>query len=412
MDKNIKLPFGLKDGNLVHISEIDKATNGKKCNCICPSCGDLLTARAMGKIRTPHFSHRTSCCSYGLQTALHLFVKEVLSESKRIKLPRIATMFGIAKEERYFDYDDVQIENKLGDIIPDIVLIKGSARLIVEVSVTHYIDSEKEKKIEKLKLSCLELDMNHFEEDYLFFNKNSLKDKIIHNADFKHWIYSNLQEDYINKKRTEAENEIRLKKEKIKSRIDRIDQLSKVEVQISLINKLFREIPRDDIWAKVSRNLNVNISNIPYYLNAPIKGELVFNCHRIVWQSAIFNTWIYRRITNSGKTIISVQYVTEWIRKKGIKLNNDLVFTKDLELKDEVPCLSDVIADYLDYLCGYGYLKLSEMTTKTSKNKYYWFFESIRENMDIYPEKYNNDKYMYFGDNLIFKETGEIIEFV
>lgn len=40
-----KLPFGLRSGKLVHISELNVEERGFKCNCNCPSCGDKLIAR-------------------------------------------------------------------------------------------------------------------------------------------------------------------------------------------------------------------------------------------------------------------------------------------------------------------------------------------------------------------------------
>lgn len=43
----MKLPYGLKDGKLVHISEVDK---GKKCGCVCPACYSPFIARKGKKI--------------------------------------------------------------------------------------------------------------------------------------------------------------------------------------------------------------------------------------------------------------------------------------------------------------------------------------------------------------------------
>lgn len=46
----IKIPFALREGNLVHISDISKNEKGLGCNCRCIECGEILIARIGEKI--------------------------------------------------------------------------------------------------------------------------------------------------------------------------------------------------------------------------------------------------------------------------------------------------------------------------------------------------------------------------
>lgn len=51
-----KIPFGLRDGRMVEVSEVE---SGLACRCVCPSCGQPLQARK-GPIRTHYFAHDPS----------------------------------------------------------------------------------------------------------------------------------------------------------------------------------------------------------------------------------------------------------------------------------------------------------------------------------------------------------------
>ena len=70
-----KIPFGMRDGSLLHISQVER---GLKCNCICPACNEPLVARK-GKKTVHHFAHyRINNCSP--ETALHQIGKRLIFE--------------------------------------------------------------------------------------------------------------------------------------------------------------------------------------------------------------------------------------------------------------------------------------------------------------------------------------------
>lgn len=91
----MKLPYGLKDGKLVHISEVDK---GKKCGCVCPACDSPLIAKK-GEKTIHHFAHdKKYICNNGVETALHIAAKDMLEKEKRIHLPTVKVFEGIFEE--------------------------------------------------------------------------------------------------------------------------------------------------------------------------------------------------------------------------------------------------------------------------------------------------------------------------
>src|SRR5659263_302041 len=84
----LKLPYALRDGKPICISEIPIEKRGLKCGCFCPYCNEPVQAR-IGTIKTPHFAHQTADCDHegAIQSMLHILSKKILSESMLICLP-------------------------------------------------------------------------------------------------------------------------------------------------------------------------------------------------------------------------------------------------------------------------------------------------------------------------------------
>lgn len=186
---NFKLPFGLKDGKLVHISEVE---SGLKCECVCPSCHHPLVARK-GKKTAHHFAHyKGEECENGLETSLHLAAKEILEKHKKIVLPKVSLDLDFytksnwklsEKTELIFDF--VRIEAYHQGIIPDVLVYVQGKPLMIEITVTHKTGEEKIQKARKQGISILEIDLNHFERN---FSLEELEKEVIYNIQNKKWL--------------------------------------------------------------------------------------------------------------------------------------------------------------------------------------------------------------------------------
>lgn len=151
------IPYALKNGEPVGIAA---AQRGLACGCVCPSCGARLMAKK-GAAKAHHFSHyRMEECPHALETSLHLAAKAILQETRRIRMPALY-LHGIQKPlagEKDQFFDQVTLENHLGNIVPDIVLEKAGKKILVEIAVTHQVDPPKLYKLKKLNLPVLEVD--------------------------------------------------------------------------------------------------------------------------------------------------------------------------------------------------------------------------------------------------------------
>ena len=83
---DIKLPFGLKDDIVVHISQVQR---GLACGCVCVCCNKPLVARK-GPVLVHHFAHSVGAeCPKAIETALHLEAKRILADRREIRLPPV-----------------------------------------------------------------------------------------------------------------------------------------------------------------------------------------------------------------------------------------------------------------------------------------------------------------------------------
>lgn len=155
-----------------------------------------------GDAQVWHFAHyRAENCAAGFESALHLAVKRILAEEKRLLLPhcgvvrhpipikglpiqgrdRNATCFDVfeytkanakALASSYFkipdwgtadlpgrlvSFDEVFAEKTEGDIRPDIIGVVDGRRIFIEVAVTHFIDKVKLRRIRDRGVATLEI---------------------------------------------------------------------------------------------------------------------------------------------------------------------------------------------------------------------------------------------------------------
>lgn len=187
-----------ENDTLVHVDEVP---NGNACGCKCPSCKNPLMARH-GLKRRHSFAHQDNSkkCAYGLQTSLHILAKEIIKEGCEIKLPPVK----YGSDTQYVDYedyeelqkplvdsktiiaDDVSLEKRVDDIIPDIILVKDNELFLIEIYVTHPVDEKKKKRIIKSGISAIEFNLSKIDRD---IDKELLKD-IFKNGSNCEWIYN------------------------------------------------------------------------------------------------------------------------------------------------------------------------------------------------------------------------------
>lgn len=194
---NSNLTFGLRNGYLMHISDVE---SGLVCGCYCPSCNKRLIARK-GKKTVHHFAHHQSReCEGAVQTAIHIAAKEILEKERKILLPEVRTALGCVEgqsiclyAQHFLHFDQVYLEKRLHRIIPDILILKKGKPLIIEIIVTHPADQRKINIIRSLNISTLEIDLLNADTS---FTLSELEKQVVYGTSNKRWLYNAKREAF------------------------------------------------------------------------------------------------------------------------------------------------------------------------------------------------------------------------
>ena len=190
---DVKLCFGIRDGHVVHISQLTAQEKGLRCKCFCPQCGNPLQAK-MGTKRAHHFAHDANCDSRATnQTAIHMLAKEIISSNSSVCLPPVLVYLselGFTAQEllgyetllpEYLEYapaaiaicNSITLEKRFGSIVPDISISVNGQTIFVEIAVSHFADDKKLQNIVSLGIPTFEIDLSgllsfeHFSNDEL-----------------------------------------------------------------------------------------------------------------------------------------------------------------------------------------------------------------------------------------------------
>jgi hypothetical protein len=83
--------------------------------------------------------------------------------------------------------NNVTLEKKIGQIIPDVLASANGELLSIEIRVTHPVDSVKLKRIIELGLSTLEIDLSKVARNLTLLQLETL---VIGAGDHKKWLYN------------------------------------------------------------------------------------------------------------------------------------------------------------------------------------------------------------------------------
>ena len=382
----IKIPFGLKNGELIHISQIEKLDlHGRACNCVCPNCKAPLEARIFkDKKKRSYFAHSGETCSsqQAYETAIHLFAKKIISEKGKLLFPSITEKvsdipklveindqyngllnhYGFSnvleiKPQREVLLDSVEIEQTIEDIRPDLIVCSGKNICFVEIAVTHFIDEEKREKLKKMDYPVMEIDLSDYSKAE--FDLASLEHEIIDNAENRKWIhYPKLDKARVKKIRDRKAEIEHSNNESIKSRREYIEKYRAELKRLCNDDLVYQNISKLHLYKELQN------SPLPFFLNIPITREVYINCDRRIWQSVIFDKFVYYR--NGDE--ISFNSIKSWLENY-----NDCIKPNWNFGNDSKQCFYEVIKKYLRYLSFFGFI--SPIYEVSKKN--YFAFDAV-----------------------------------
>jgi competence CoiA-like predicted nuclease len=189
-----KLPYGLRENELLTIEDVE---SGLACNCVCPACKKQLIARK-GAIKSHHFAHyKSEDCLSGLETALHKLSKEIISKSKTFTTPILHypnTHYEVF-EETEIPIENVKLETKVGEFIPDIVIETKGKKLLIEIVVSNPVSWQKLQRIKTENLPTIEIYAKYLLETLYTQKDFGLKDnlfqtELVSGTKYKRWLHN------------------------------------------------------------------------------------------------------------------------------------------------------------------------------------------------------------------------------
>ena len=396
--RKVQLEYGLRGDKVIFVSELTDLERGKACNCICPVCRKQLVAK-LGPHNQWHFAHDGAECNLvaAQQTALHMLAKEIIESSKKLRFPGIY----IKKDDYYNDIEDIRVqakippsieyrkasvvncdsgslEKKISSIVPDIMVTAKGRKCLIEVAVTHFVDEEKEQKIKEIGLPLFEIDLSNLYNSE--FSREELAKEVLFNPSNRTWIFNPLFEaakmwakEQYTKIIQSAEEEVKRQDEKESFRAIRKQQRREIgEKRIKDIfepdnyQKTVAALKNKEEAAKHLKQLHMktDIDKLPFFLNIPITGEMVFPCDRRIWQSALFDKFVFNRNSEGeNKPTVHIKRVQTWIENynKQFKIDWELTYKTEVlvsrEEKKTVSLLYDVVYTFFNYLVYLGFLE-------------------------------------------------------
>lgn len=208
------------------VVHVDSVPNGLGCACTCPCCGGRLIARH-GKIMEHHFAHVTEDnCAGAYESSLHLAMKELIYRRKKIKVPSYKVdvseisiimnrmiYHSESTQDGFIEFDNIRKEDRLESIIPDLIGTIRNRELAIEVAVTHFVDSEKLRKIKEINISCLEIDLSKIVRDknkkFSWEDLEAIVDELTYSGIWLH----NIRHQELKKKALKALSDIKREEE-------------------------------------------------------------------------------------------------------------------------------------------------------------------------------------------------------
>jgi hypothetical protein len=195
---NVKLPYGMRDGRLIHISD-ESVPSGQNCGCVCPECGEPLIAKK-GEVNQYYFSHRgyyegAGICSGGFETAAHLRAKAIIEEEGKVNFP--ATV-GMVRDRREIwmaggmvEVSEIIRERNLSpELRPDLYASYADGKVVIEIFVTHECTPLKKRWLRENKIPSFEIKLSAYKRSDLGAD---FRDAVLSRAS-RFWIYDPQQE--------------------------------------------------------------------------------------------------------------------------------------------------------------------------------------------------------------------------
>lgn len=141
-----------------------------------------------------HFAHASDAeCASALETALHIAAKEILERRREIVLPKVVVSFNTSRapiqllEEQSYKLDRVSVEERVDQVVPDVMAETQGETILIEIYVTHRGDSTKLARIRDIGFSAIEIDLSSAPRN---LSIEDIENLIVAGGSHKKWLHN------------------------------------------------------------------------------------------------------------------------------------------------------------------------------------------------------------------------------
>ena len=369
---------------------------GLACGCVCAACGRKLQACSLdskvNKVK-PYFRHDSDvhneggngsfvCSSQSAnESALHMMAKQIIQEEKRVYVPKKPITLqdvGLSDIPQKIQNQiqplglkgrevkgDVSIEKPLDNFKPDAIITTSRGNLLVEILVSHKVNEKKEEKAKQHGEAMLEIDLSSFRDKNI--SSEIIREVIVSNQydHLKNWIHYPLSKTILNEYLKEYENlpEIKQYRQRQK-RENKIKELFEPANYANEIAKLRQDSLFSKNYAKYNKSHYYDFGEhfeqtgaVPFFVDIPISGEMIFQCDRRIWQSILFNHCVYDKTTEGQQ--FNVDDLFDVLKDEyKIPVDYDLLYKLPNPTTNNgtIWLRSSVVKQYIDYLKTIGFV--------------------------------------------------------
>jgi hypothetical protein len=348
MPADTLIGFALCEDRLIAATSLTRGDTGP---FFCPSCRGRVFAH-LGDIRRWHFQHqpKTKCTSpTGLtaaETALHLMAKQILCEALYVRTPaymlraegRSRTLeVCVAPEGKVEWAQQGEAEVLLGSLKPDFLAHTTYGPFVVEVRVTHRVDSEKRRALSALGVAAIEIDLSREER---LQSLETLRHRVLDALDNKHWLahprqaaaQAELDALLFEEARRQREAEKSYKSFSLSPQRDTrvpLEQLAEDETssereeryaaqcaQAAKAAPIYRAASVEKKVAFLERKLQRYVRDWPaeFFIGAELGAE--FGVPPYVWRADVFRQFVLGGLALGERPDITVDGVVRWLETR------------------------------------------------------------------------------------------------
>lgn len=344
--------------------DVTQVPRGLACDCRCPGCGDPLLAKK-GEVNVQHFAHHSGAeCATGAETALHLAAKQLVADSRWIRLPSLEVAvtrddpecgrFDARKtfgSDEAWHFDEVSLEMTIGAVRPDAVGFVDTTGHGIEIRVTHAVDADKQTYLKGLGLPFIEVNLAALTGQAVTFD--TLVGEVLEAVDNKKWLFhprraeweAQLLAGFDEWRRARLEALAEQAAERLARATARAPSRDDV---YRIANEKYRALPNSMKWSRLEYELGLKRDEFPNHLRVALReGADAVLADKDLWQGSLFAKFVLGALSGArqGKPIPSFQSLGAWLAQRFGARNGD------------VSAASQAAHQYLNYLEACGFLR-------------------------------------------------------